>query len=126
MQNRRIALFLVLVLALASLPMLAQNSASTSQPPSKSTMSSSPSPGTKIDINMATKAQLQTLQGIGDAYAQKIIDGRPYNTKRDLVTRHIIPESTYAAIQDKIIAHRASGAKKGSNPMTSPSSPSSH
>jgi len=78
-----------------------------------------------VDINSATKEQLSALPGIGDAYSQKIIDGRPYNTKRDLLTRKIVPQATYDQISDKIIAHRvdkggAAKSKKGSGGTTPP------
>jgi competence protein ComEA len=68
-----------------------------------------------VDINAASKEELSALSGIGDAYSQKIIDGRPYNTKRDLLNKKIVPQATYDQIKDKIIAHRVAGAadKKG-------------
>ena len=61
---------------------------------------------TRMDINTATAAQLKTLPGIGDAYAARIIGGRPYTAKNQLVQRGILPQNAYAAIKDQIIAHR--------------------
>lgn len=57
-----------------------------------------------VDINSASKERLDALPGIGDKYARRIIDNRPYKGKNDLVRKKIIPQSTYAKIKDKIIA----------------------
>jgi competence protein ComEA len=57
-----------------------------------------------LDINSATKEDLDKLPGIGPARADAIIKGRPYKGKDDLVSKKIIPEGVYAGIKDKIIA----------------------
>ncbi len=66
---------------------------------------------TKIDLNSATKEQLMSLPGIDDATADKIIAGRPFRAKNELVQKSILTKAEYSKISHKVIAKQAAGAK---------------
>jgi competence protein ComEA len=61
----------------------------------------------KLDINTVSEAELKDLPGIGDAFAKKIVEGRPYKAKDELWEKKIIPKATYEKIKDKVVARQA-------------------
>ena len=103
--NSIFGLIFVGALALAD-PALAQAPAAAPAPAPKGgmmMMKAAPK-GAMLDINTATKPQLQALKGVGDKRADDIIKGRPYKGKDDLVSKKILSQGVYDGIKDKIIA----------------------
>jgi competence protein ComEA len=101
MSKRLMTRILVAFFALSLISGMAMGQAA--KTPSK-TSSATAAKEDLLDINSASKDQLDALPGIGAAYSQKIIDGRPYAKKTDLVRKKILPQATYNKIKDKIIA----------------------
>lgn len=100
----RILLSLFAITLFATLAAAQNAPAKTSKKAKTSSAMAAPADADLLDINSATKEQLDALPGIGEKYSQKIIDGRPYAKKTDLTRKKVIPAATYAKIKDKIIA----------------------
>ena len=94
---RLITLLVVLVFALGSAsPILAQYKAPADKPAATKKE--------PLDINSASEAELKAFPGIGDAYAKKIVEGRPYKRKDELVQKKVVPKATYDEIKNQIAA----------------------
>ena len=109
---RRVAITLIALLMFAAPSLISaqakgKGSSSSAQTSAASKQSEKAKPAGKLDINAATKEELDALPGIGEAYSQKIIDNRPYRAKNELLTKKVVPRSTYEKIKNEIVAHKA-------------------
>ena len=102
MRITRLFLVLLVALALAAAPQSKGGTARKAEPKAAQTAPA----GGLVDLNSASAEELKQLPGIGDAYAAKIIQNRPYRGKNDLVRKKVIPAGTYEKIKDQVIARQ--------------------
>ncbi len=103
----RILLILMMAFTLAAAPADKKGAPAKKAGTAAADVKSAKGSAALLDINSASEQQLKELPGIGDSYAAKIIQNRPYRAKNELVQKNIVPQATYDKIKEKIIARQS-------------------
>jgi competence protein ComEA len=99
--------FMAAALVAFALPAFAATAHQKPKATSTAAAAAKPAKPQPVDLNSATRDELVALPAIGEAYADKIIAGRPYKAKNELVSKKILPESTYKQVASHVIAKHA-------------------
>jgi DNA uptake protein ComE-like DNA-binding protein len=93
--------------ARSAAPASATPAAATQAPAAKAAANDAAKAGALVDLNSASRDELMKLPGVGDATADKIIAGRPWRSKLDLLQKKVVNSAQYARFSKRVIARQS-------------------
>lgn len=100
-----------LILAFSALALAAQPAPKASPQRSPGAKVKTGAPIKLLELNLATQEELMRLPGVDEALAERIIAGRPYRVRTDLLTRGLVPRSLYTVLRPLVTAQQPMPSK---------------